>query len=326
MNCEISNIHRETLAEVSRLGATAGRRIQVVYLRNYFSAVQLCDGSVGTAMSYFSLDSAELCRAQAVVDSALRSDPLLMDSLFNENEPGLFRGFGEEKRLLACIRTAVLSALSSILVANLDGTSGFRIASDMSENEIFGGCTSAVVIGFGGYLEKLVRSPAISFVHVSDLSYRHRRSLMDLHIQNARLQYQDKIITISDGRNTADRLRNAELVSITGSAICNDTMEGLLSQCEPSSRVIVQGQSACIYPTALFDRGVDLLVTSIKPPELISAFRDDPSDAAVSRTLEQGLDLSFITQDSPEKQTPSRLHKHWPSPQNLDVTAKSCAY
>ena len=65
-------------------------------------------------------------------------------------------------------------------------------------------------------------------IHVSDLAYRKRFRRMDGAIAYYRKQFPDKIITISDGSDSRERLADADLVSITGSAFCSGTMDGLL--------------------------------------------------------------------------------------------------
>lgn len=63
-------------------------------------------------------------------------------------------------------------------------------------------------------------------------------------------------------------LPSAEIVAITGMAIANHTMEGLLSLCQPESLVMVLGPSTP-FSTVMFNYGVHLLsgsvVTAIAP-------------------------------------------------------------
>lgn len=55
-----------------------------------------------------------------------------------------------------------------------------------------------------------------------------------------------------------DLLPRADVVAITGSAILNRTMDGLLKLCRPEATVMVLGPSTPLSPV-LFDYGVDIL-------------------------------------------------------------------
>src|SRR5262249_2963769 len=134
--------------------------------------------------------------------------------------------------------------------------------------DLFAGARSAVVIGFGGYMEPLARAGQIEELHVRDLEYEARRAEMEEAIAEDRRRFPAQVFTIGDGRDTAEQLREADVVAITGSALCNGTLEGLLEQAAGRAWIVVQGQSAAIYPRALFERGARLVVTTLKPPEL----------------------------------------------------------
>ncbi|MFZ0603302.1 MAG: DUF364 domain-containing protein, partial [Roseiarcus sp.] len=82
----------------------------------------------------------------------------------------------------------------------------------------------------------------------------------------------------------------ADLVCITGSALCNGSMEQLLRAASGCGRVIVQGQSAAVHPAAFFGRGVAMVSTTLKPANLI-----DLPDAAARRALEGGLAAVYLT-------------------------------
>lgn len=73
-----------------------------------------------------------------------------------------------------------------------------------------------------------------------------------------------------------DLLPQADIVAITGSALVNHTLEGLLAFCRPESTVMVLGPSTPLSP-ALFDYGVNILSGTRVVDE-----------AAVLRTVGQG--------------------------------------
>jgi hypothetical protein len=74
----------------------------------------------------------------------------------------------------------------------------------------------------------------------------------------------------------------ADVIAITGTALINHTMDGLLSLCSPGSLVIVLGPSSPLSP-ALFDHGVSV----------ISGSRVVDEDAAVV-TIQQGAILPQV--------------------------------
>jgi len=62
-------------------------------------------------------------------------------------------------------------------------------------------------------------------------------------------------------------IRQADLVAITGCALINHTMEGLLEKCRPDAFVLVLGPTAPLSPV-LFDYGVDVICgTRVVDPE-----------------------------------------------------------
>ena len=56
-----------------------------------------------------------------------------------------------------------------------------------------------------------------------------------------------------------DRLRDCDRVLITGSTLINDTLDDVLSHCDPRARVALVGPSASCLPDPIFDRGVDVV-------------------------------------------------------------------
>ena len=56
-----------------------------------------------------------------------------------------------------------------------------------------------------------------------------------------------------------DRLRDCDRVLITGSTLINDTLDDVLSHCDPKARVALVGPSASCLPDPIFDRGVDVV-------------------------------------------------------------------
>lgn len=64
-----------------------------------------------------------------------------------------------------------------------------------------------------------------------------------------------------------DLLPQADVVAITGSALINGTLDGLLALCRPEAQVMVLGPSTPLSPV-LFDHGVDLISGAIVVDEI----------------------------------------------------------
>jgi uncharacterized protein len=254
-----------------------GRRVTRLRITNYFNIVQLDDGSVGAAMHYGALPLLQLqdrCRA---IERRLADDPLLLGD-----------GTPPRNRLLLSIRVATLSALAAPLVRR-SGNASFAVAPTIAGG-VFGAAHRAVVIGFGGCLDELATSPTIAKLHVADLQYGIRRVEMDAacaHYRNAR---PDLDLTISDGGDMCRWLALADLVCITASALCNGTMEGLLREIAPNTKVVIQGQSGGIHPSGFFRRGVAVVSTTLKPAALL-----DCSERQMRFYLEGGLPSVYLT-------------------------------
>ena len=56
-----------------------------------------------------------------------------------------------------------------------------------------------------------------------------------------------------------DRLCGCDRVLITGSTLINDTLDDVLSHCDPRAQIALVGPSASCLPDPIFDRGVDVV-------------------------------------------------------------------
>ncbi len=65
----------------------------------------------------------------------------------------------------------------------------------------------------------------------------------------------------------ADLLPQAEVVAITGTALMNGTLDGLLALCRPEAQVMLLGPSTPLSPV-LFDYGVDLISGALVVDEI----------------------------------------------------------
>ncbi len=72
-----------------------------------------------------------------------------------------------------------------------------------------------------------------------------------------------------DAKEASDLIPQADVVAITGTALINHTLEGLLELCRPDSSVMVLGPSTPLSPV-WFDYGVHVISgTKVVDPELV---------------------------------------------------------
>lgn len=289
----------ETLRRLDEEGQLATKSIRSIHLTPYFTVVELNDGSVGACMSYYDPDRAGTVRRE--LGEILADDPLLIGLLFRGERRGRWGLPGEQGHsLVECLRATVLSALSADILRR--GGDRMFETSASPPPALFTGAKRALVIGFGGLMESLAHAEDVRELSVHDLAYGEKRPEMDSLVSRYRERNPDKTITLSDGRDTEERMRGVDLVAITGSALSNGTLDGLLRMAKGVPRVIIQGQSAAIHPKALFDRGVHLVATAVKPRELVGLAERDPRGETMRPLLEGGLPSIYL---APRKGDPS---------------------
>lgn len=254
--------------------------IESLYLSNFFNVIKLSNSSVGACMNYHKFRSNEdIMKTRNMLAERRKSDPLLLDYLFKQKNVSL---------LALNLKTCLLNALSKDLILN---SSEFNIGVEQNIS-IFSNINSAVVIGFGGYMDFIISNTKIKNVHISDLNYDARKTHMDGMVLRYQKLHPNKKISISNGSDNKKKLGDAELVSITGSAFCNGTMDGLLKFSKNCERIIIQGQSAFIYPEVLFEKNVSLICTTIKPRNLLEIALENFSNFC--RLLEGNLPKIYI--------------------------------
>lgn len=256
--CEILD---ETLARLAERVPMPGLKIETIFLSNYFNVIRLNNGSTGACMNYFRFKSAEA--GEKTSESLLErvsEDPLLLNYVNEGDEPDL---------LQLSLKTCVASALSQDLLKN---GGNFRVTSSFDQ-QFFPPSESAVVIGFGGYMDYLIHMTPTKRIHVSDTWIRYRGNSIQRRLDLCKARFPDKVITFSDGSDNRERLASADLACITGSAFCSGTMDGLLEDARHCKTIIIQGQSAAVFPEVLFERGVSLVSTSLKPTNLVELAR-----------------------------------------------------
>ena len=271
-------ILRRTLNFLLAAGEARRRRITALYLNNYFTVVVLDGENVGVCMSSFHLPASELASMEQNLRALLASDPLLLRYIEAEGNAGGVPG---------SVRAAVANALSAPALGH--GNDTFFTSSPTCPNGFFAEIDSAVVIGWGGLFNFLVRRTTALRIHVSELVYHSKKERIDAELDAYRAQYPYLELSISDGSDIEDRLSNADLLAITGSTLGNNTLESLLRMSRNCPRVVLQGQSAAIHPRYLFEAGVKLVATSLKPAAVAEAAATDPTGNALRPFFEKGL-------------------------------------
>ena len=128
-------------------------------------------------------------------------------------------------------------------------------------------------------------------LNVADLQYAARRSEMDALAACHRRARPELDFSLSDGSDLGPRMRGVDLVCISGSTLCNGSLERLLEAASDCPAIVLQGQSAGIHPAELFLRGVSLVSTTLKPSDLIDSFDRN----LLTGLLEGGLSPIYMT-------------------------------
>jgi hypothetical protein len=248
-----------------------------------FNIVRLNNGAVGASLNYYEfVNPTDRTDVETMLFKKLGNDPLLLKHLLKSDLPYL---------LTLSLKTAILSALSRDHICSNPNIE----CKTRMDTSFFSQVKSATIIGYGGYLRMLINHPAIRYIHISDLIFKNDRAgndVIDSEIANFRNTFPDKTITVSNGDDNDERIGSSDLVSITGSALCNGTMDELLSFANNCKYTIVQGQSAAIFPEVLFERGVSLVATALKPNNLLQIANNDPS--LCHKLLEGALPYTFL--------------------------------
>lgn len=282
----------ETLKVIRKRLDIGQARISDIYLSNYYNIVQLNDSSVGCAMTYHRFGiQGQIEAARELLMAETETDPLLLSSF--AHDPSSY--------LTLSLKTAVISALSEGLILRDESLS----VSHMFSKAVFSDVRSATIVGFGGYMDYVIRFTGIERVHIIDLLYEGQYDeptvSMKRYVAACRRLYPQKQISISRGLDTKERIRSSDLVSITASAFCNGTMEELLDHANGCKRIIIQGQSGLVYPTVLFDWNVSLISTTLKPRNLLEQAMRNPAGAYA--LLEGKLSPIHITLRSAQQTT-----------------------
>lgn len=211
----------------------------------YLTALRLSDGSTGTAATI--IDEHPFC-ARSVRDFGSFT-PLkirgqrVRDLLEGDKKPG-FSG---------TLKTAVLSALSARLFAS--GRYDLRWDLDPVKLVDPGRSSTVSIVGaFHSYIKKISATGC-------------RLNVLEMNESALPPEYAHHYVPAGD---YASVLPGSDLVIITGQALVNGTMEGLLGAVMEGTEVIVTGPSCSIIPDVLFRNKVTITGgTMISDPALL---------------------------------------------------------
>lgn len=226
-----------------------------------------------------------------LIRSEISIDPLLVDFLFNRSSDTSDDQNYELMKI--SLRASIISALSAS-VFHKGGDEIFQVTYE-PPRDVFQKARRALIVGFGGYLEYLIKKTGVNYVHVCDYRYRYKSASMESIVEKYRYRFPDKEITLSSGEDLEQQMQEVDSAFITGSALCNGTMEQILELAIDKEIVVVQGQSASIYPKALFIRGVSLITTTVKPSILMQMGISRENDEKLRVLLEGGLPWIYLT-------------------------------
>jgi Putative heavy-metal chelation len=252
-----------------------------LYLTRYFTVVKLNDGSVGACMSYYELPDSTLAEAEELLLSRLKIDAFAVcdESATNEALLACIPDDRQRYLVVTSVTATIASALSSPLIRG-GGDEIFEI-SVRRRSAWFDGIESALLVGFGGYLSALAKDARVKRIHVVDWRYARSRDMIEGELAIFRGQFPNKTISASSDFDSSIQCRDFDLVSITGSTLCNGTLEGILESARSDARILLNGQSASVHPHILFQSGICVVSTTVKPGmvEEIAARRDYSGEA-----------------------------------------------
>jgi hypothetical protein len=168
--------------------------------------------------------------------------------------------------LLASVMATIASALSAPSI-RVGGDEWFEVSKRCPKNWTQDAET-ALVVGFGGLLKPLIiEENNVKNVHVIDLYYERDNDFKS-ELAAWASQRPAKCVSGSTCLQSAADLQNFDLISITGSTLCNGTLEYFLTNTRKDAIVVLQGQSASLHPKILFEAGVTWVATTLKPASL----------------------------------------------------------
>jgi len=260
-------------------------RIRDIVLDQPYAVVEFDNGAQGLAFNYQNMLS------PVTMDLAMRRDFAQYLLAISRDDPYLTETFlkapSDSALCELAVAIAIISGLSEPFFT-AESLAGHGIAireGAFPLRDLVRVGDTVAVIGFGGYLYAAIEDSAADRILVSDLfsSEPVKKARIAQQIEAWQPFLRGKRLEIYGRMEGPDILRQADVAFITGSALCNGTLEELLHAATGSPgrcRVtVVQGHSVNIHPAALFRRGVDMVVQPIVDTDVIEAARMTPPDS-----------------------------------------------
>lgn len=213
--------------------------LERVVLGLFFTGVKLSNGTGGVSFTPIKMIPEAVCcpsSAHAMPDSGKlqgKSVTNVLEDLFSQNS------------LKKTIAIATLNALSETCrIAGFYKDYDFVIKADPLD--FFSIAENSYTLVVGALL------PYIKMLKKHNLSY----GILELDPRT--LKAEEMPYYIPPEKATKE-LPKADYLLITGTTLINDSLEGILEQRKKTSRVVVVGPTASLYPNAFFNRGVEYL-------------------------------------------------------------------
>ena len=267
-------LFQDSLKALSEAHGEAWERLEVadLCLSNLITAVKLSNGHCGLALNFDKVDQdvphALTDKLRSRVLERVKDDPLLRNLLFQPEESFTFRS----------LSVALLNALSqSLLTPQHLSVRGATVERGrMPIHHLEGKGKRAVMIGCGGYTTDLCHAPFIEEITVSDQAFAHpsTRAFFEPYLEDVVFPAQrQKSIRLTDGSDNQKIVADCDLLFITGSALVNDTLPQLLEWAGEKAAVVLEGNTAGLYPFPLMERGVTHLVQTVVDVDFVALSR-----------------------------------------------------
>lgn len=223
--------------------------IKDISLRQIYTVVELTNGFQGVALNYdnygYEVDRRHYLaqHIEKELISISKGDNLLYNRLLAKDS--LTTLFEQS----VCV--AILNALSQPFINNSFLSShGLYVEEGVSALfSITKEGDTLCLIGFGGALPYAIQDSNIERIFVSELRYFGQgKKEIDQELTRMGFPFKGKEFEISDGSDSLDMIKRSDILCVTGSAFCNNTMDSLLAASGNRREVILQGHSCSFTP------------------------------------------------------------------------------
>jgi len=243
-------------------------RIRKINMNYLYTIVELNNEQVGVALNYANAgfkkyrDFYDTLSTSKFFLLESQNDPLLLDTL----KKNLGNDIPYLTQSLFC---AIFSVLSRpfYFQTKLQNSNYGIMEGSIDLNSIGLPNDTISIIGFGGYLLQALKSQCFSTIFISDLMYSlpEGKKYIDKKFRDFEFSQEKKNVIIHDGVENTDYITKSKVTCITGSALCNDTMWGLLKSAQGCREIVISGHSGLLPPNVYFRLGVTYIGWSSIP-------------------------------------------------------------